>query len=153
MFPILDTNLWYALTCMAELCWVEGWISKTKGLWERPWKNSGPLDYFRIEGQNSEGFWSISQLFFYRLWTKRLNVPNVKLFYIIKSLFFRLLHTEFLKIVQKLTKKCWKPAKFWSSILKWSKGLEFFQGCSHRPLALLIHPSTQQSSAIQVRAY
>ena len=27
-------------------------------------KYSGPLDYFRIEGQNFTGFWSISQLFY-----------------------------------------------------------------------------------------
>ena len=52
------------LTCMAELCWVDGWMSKAKGPWKWPWKNSGPLDHFRIEDQNFEGFWSISQLLF-----------------------------------------------------------------------------------------
>jgi hypothetical protein len=42
-------------------------------------------------------------------------------------------------------------------VLKTSKILMFtpktFEGHSHRPLALLIHPSTQQSSAKQIRAY
>ena len=41
-------------------------MSKAKGLWEWPLKVSGPLDYFRIEGQNFTGFWSISQLFYRR---------------------------------------------------------------------------------------
>ena len=36
---------------------------------------------------------------------------------------------------------------------KKSKGLETFKSNFHRPLALFIHPSTQQSSAKQVRAY
>ena len=53
---------------MAELCWVDGWKSKVKGLWKWKWKwnwkNSGPLDHFRIEDQNFEGCWSISQLLF-----------------------------------------------------------------------------------------
>ena len=45
--------------------------SKAKGLWE--W----PLDYFRIEGQNFTGFWSISQLF-YRLWKKEFDCTYCK---------------------------------------------------------------------------
>ena len=47
-------------------------VSKAKGLWEWPLKVSGPFDYFRIEGQNFTGFWSISHLF-YRLWKKEFD--------------------------------------------------------------------------------
>ena len=41
-------------------------------------KVSGPLDYFRIEGQNFTGFWSISQLF-YRLWKKEFDCTYCKI--------------------------------------------------------------------------
>ena len=53
-------------------------MSKAKGLWEWPLKVSGPLDYFRIEGQNFTGFWSISQLFI-GFGRKSLIVPTVNL--------------------------------------------------------------------------
>ena len=70
-------------------------------------KNSGPLDYFRIEDQIFEGFSSISQLpFTYRLWQNSLNVPTAKLFSIIKKFVFCLLQTKSTKIVRKLTLKC-----------------------------------------------
>ena len=53
---VLWLSDYYALTCLAELCWVEGWISKAKGLWEWLLKVSRPLDYFRIEDKNFAGF-------------------------------------------------------------------------------------------------
>ena len=57
-------------------------------------KVSGPLDYFRIEGQNFTGFWTIYQLF-YRLWKKESDCNYCKS---ILSL-----HTESIEIVKKLT--------------------------------------------------
>ena len=57
-----------------------------------PLNVSGPLDYFRIEGQNFTGFWSISQLFI-GFGRKSLIVPTVRF----------VLHTEPIKIVKKLT--------------------------------------------------
>ena len=40
---------------------------------------SGPVDYFRIEGQNFTGFWSISQLFI-GFGRKTLIVQTVNLY-------------------------------------------------------------------------
>ena len=65
---------------MAEICWVEGWISKAKWLWECPLKVSGPFDHFRIEGQNFTGCCSISQSFFIGFGRKNLIVPTVNLY-------------------------------------------------------------------------
>ena len=80
---------------MAELCWVYGWISKAKCLWKWPWKNSGPLDHFRIEDKNFEGFWSISQLLFIRFGKRVVqNVPTAKLFSIVKKFFCLLQYSE-----------------------------------------------------------
>ena len=49
----------------------------TKGLWKWPLKVSGPLDCFRIEGQNFTGPSSISQLL-YRLWKKEFDFTYCK---------------------------------------------------------------------------
>ena len=75
-----------------------------------------PLDYFRIEDQIFEGFWSITQLLFIGFGKRICSVKNLQMF-----------------DLQSLN--------------------DIFQGHFHRPLALLIHPLTQQSSAKQVRAY
>ena len=39
----------YALTCLAELCWVEGWINKDKGPWKLLLKVSRPLDFLGLK--------------------------------------------------------------------------------------------------------
>ena len=57
-----------------------GRIGKVKGLWEWPLKVSGPLDHFRIEGQNFTDFWLISQLFI-GFGKKSLIIPTEDLFY------------------------------------------------------------------------